>query len=223
MATDQQHAQNMPTLLDDAAQTEPREGFGAEFRELARQRRFQRRTVEVIKQSRAQAAATAPRPAHRLRQPTDVARPQAPRPQTAPPLAPDATTGAPPVSHDAAPASFTAAAGAYATERERLTDTARGVVSEMSRMADRIIEAREAVAVERARANRAERDLATANDRIMASRVLVHEAQRTARIAAERCAYLEGFCEALEDSLDTVLAGSWLARWRHRRHDRTTA
>jgi hypothetical protein len=88
---------------------------------------------------------------------------------------------------------------------------------ELSRMADRVIEARDVAAAERARAERAERDLAFMNDRLLAARALVHEAQRTALLANERAAFVDGRCEALENALDMALNASMLQRWRWRR------
>jgi hypothetical protein len=88
---------------------------------------------------------------------------------------------------------------------------------EISRIAERLIEARERLAVERARADRAERDLRSTNERVMAARMLVHEAQRTAQLAADRATYLEGRCEALQDALDMAVNASLITRWRWRR------
>lgn len=100
---------------------------------------------------------------------------------------------------------------------DRLSADAHTMLIELSRLADRTIEAREALLVERNRADRAERDLANANQRLMAARSLVHEAQATARAAVERGAFIEGRCEALQDALDLALNASLLQRWRWRR------
>jgi hypothetical protein len=103
---------------------------------------------------------------------------------------------------------------------ERLTQDPAAALGELSRMADRVIEAREAYAVQRTRAERAEHELRGMNDRLLAARGLVYEAQRTARVAAERCAFVEGRCEALEEALDLALNASVMQRWKWRRKAR---
>jgi len=105
---------------------------------------------------------------------------------------------------------------------ERLSQDPSAAMMELSRMADRLIEARDAVAVERARAERAEGDSAAAAQRILAARGLVQEAQRTAQLASERCAWSEGRCEALEEALDLALNSSWWQRTRWKREARAS-
>lgn len=84
-------------------------------------------------------------------------------------------------------------------------------------MSDRLVESREALALTTARADRAESDLAAANDRLMAARALVHDAQHATRVSAERCAWLEGRCETLQEALDLAVNASVVTRWRWRR------
>lgn len=103
---------------------------------------------------------------------------------------------------------------------QRLSQDPTAALMELSRMADRVIEARDVAAAERGRADRAERDLRAVEQRLMAARGLVHEAQRTAQRAAERCAWVEGRCEALESALELAMHASWLQRWRWRREER---
>lgn len=104
---------------------------------------------------------------------------------------------------------------------DRLSHDPSAALMELSRMADRVIEAREAYATQRARADRAEHELESMNDRLLAARALVYEAQRTARVAAERCSFVEGRCEALEEALDRALNASLLQRWKWRRQLRS--
>jgi hypothetical protein len=91
------------------------------------------------------------------------------------------------------------------------------VLAELAKMADRVVESREALARSQGRVQQLETDLATANDRILAARGLVHEAQQTARDAVEQSRFLEGRCTALEHALDLALNASLLQRWRWRR------
>lgn len=186
--TDQHFAADADAPVSDATPAgtgHQQSGFGVEYRQQARQRRFRRSTD------------AAPHNA--------IAAPESRRAGLAPGRAPIPESAArgerllPPPG------------------RERLSDNSLAMVTEMSRMADRVIEAREALAAERGRANRAERDLASGNDRIMAARALVHEAQRTAHVAAERCAFVEGRCEALQEALDMAINASLMQRWRWRR------
>lgn len=106
------------------------------------------------------------------------------------------------------------------THAERLSHNPAGSLTELSRMADRVIEARDVAAAQHARAERAERELHGVNDRLLAARGLVHEAQRMAHMAAERTAFLEGRCEALERALDMSLNASLVQRWKWRRATR---
>lgn len=97
------------------------------------------------------------------------------------------------------------------------------MLAELARMSDRLVEARELLALTTARAERAEGELAGANDRLMAARALVHDAQRTTRETAERCAWLEGRCEALQEALELAVNAGMVTRWRWRRQVRRSA
>jgi hypothetical protein len=99
----------------------------------------------------------------------------------------------------------------------RLSDDPYNVITEMSRLAERLVDARERLATERTRAEYAERELAAMAERFVAARALVHEAQRTAQTAVDRATFLEGRCEGLEDSLHDALHASIFKRWVWRR------
>lgn len=174
-----QHEETPAVTLPDS---EADAGFGAEFRELARQRRFVRET-----------SAAPPATARPLLAPTwrdgAVAPGRSPRPTT-------------PIPAGAAP---------------RMSDDAAAMLAELARMSDRLVEAREGLVVERARADRAELDLGAMNERMMAARAMVHDAQRAAATGAERCAWLEGRCETLQEALDLAVHASPFTRWRWRR------
>lgn len=110
---------------------------------------------------------------------------------------------------------------------ERLSRDPINLIMEMSRLADRLIEARDALAAAQAHATQLEQELgrsraeiAAANDRVLAARVLVRDAQAAAHAAAERCAFLEGRCDALEAALDIAINASITKRWRWRRQAR---
>lgn len=161
--------------LTEQPATPPPGGFGAEFRELARQRRFVRDDIG------------APAPAPVAPAPAQVA-PPAPRA----PLTP------------------------------RISEDQRAMLAELARMSDRLVESREALATMTARAEHAEAEVASANDRLMAARALVHDAQQATRASAERCAWLEGRCETLQEALDIAVHASLITRWRWRRQARGT-
>jgi hypothetical protein len=173
------------------AQPEPMEqpvapppgGFGAEFRELARQRRFVRE---------------------------DAAQPAAP---AAPAMAAPARPAAP-----AAPVQATRASSSL-----RISDDQRAMLAELARMSDRLVESREALAHATARVTQLEGEVTSANDRLMAARALVHDAQQATRASAERCAWLEGRCETLQEALDVAVHASLVTRWKWRRQARAEA
>jgi hypothetical protein len=148
------------TELPEQPAAQPPGGFGAEFRELARQRRFVRDE------------AAAPAPAPRA------------------PISP------------------------------RISEDQRAMLAELARMSDRLVESREALATMTARAEHAEAEVTAANHRIMAARALVHDAQQATRASAERCAWLEGRCETLQEALDVAVHASLITRWRWRRQAR---
>lgn len=169
--------------------------FGLEYRELARQRRFIRDSARSGRESVTGGASDA----------ADVV---------------DA-------SEAARRALATAAAVARSTEHrpayqpdaqdERLSDNAPGMLTEMARMADRLVQARESLGAALARAERAEADLAGMNARMMAARALVHEAQNEMHLANQRAAWLEGRCETLHESLEVAVNASLIQRWMWRR------
>ena len=97
------------------------------------------------------------------------------------------------------------------------------MLAEMARLADRVVESREAVGAARARAERAEQELSSVNDRMMAARALVQEAQLAARAAQERCAWLEGRNETLAEALELAVHAGPLQRWKWRRAQRSVA
>ena len=177
--------------IDDVADT----GFGAEFRELARQRRFVR-----------EAAGMTPEAA----EPVDWRSQPAPTAAAPTPVVPTPTPATPPTP---------------APRRERvrmtgvprMTEDASAMIAELARMSDRLVEAREGLTIERLRADRAETELRAVNDRLMAARVLVHDAQHATRMTAERCAWLEGRAETLQEALDLAVNASLFTRWRWRR------
>lgn len=198
MAIDQQSADELQRIETSEQPDASQGGFTSEFREQARQRRFESARDVVVepraRKRRAPRAAAGPTPLVIERGPVEdpiqIAGSAYTRAQRAP---------------------------APAVGDTRLSDDPYSVVVELSRLADRVVESREQAAAERTRADRAERDLRFVNERLMAARALVHEAQRTARTAAERCAYLEGRCEAMQGALDQALHASMIRRWRWRR------
>ena len=100
---------------------------------------------------------------------------------------------------------------------DRIDGDAAEMLREMARMGERLAQAREATSAATARADRAEADLAGMNDRLLAARALVHDAQRSTRLSAERAAWLEGRCDTLQEALETAVNASALTRWRWRR------
>lgn len=159
---------------ESPAVTEAPTSFGAEFRELARQRRFVREDASI-----------APEPAW---EPLPTAAPASVEPRQ--------------------------------TTSPRISDDQRAVLAELARMSDRLVESREALAAAAARAERAESELAGANQRLMAARALVHDAQHATRMSAERCAWLEGRCETLQEALELAVNASMVTRWKWRRQQR---
>ena len=184
-----------------------------EFEHLRNQRRFERADSDAPLEAAAPAAPTrrTPRKATRKR----AARPVAATTthEVAPAVAPVAAP-APEPAHEVARAQVAAQSRAAAP---RLSHEPYTAIVELSRMADRVIDSREQLAAHRARADRAERDLANLNQRIMAARAIVFEAQRVSKLATERTSYLEGRCTALEGALDQVLHASMFERLRWRR------
>ncbi len=121
----------------------------------------------------------------------------------------------------AAPATATARTRSPLTT-ERISTDARSMLIELSRMADRVIEARELLVVERERTVQLTSQLEASNQRLMAARAIVHDAQQTAHAAATRCEFLEGRCDALQEALDLALHAGMITRWKWRRRMRTS-
>jgi hypothetical protein len=204
----------------DAAAT----GFGAEFRELARQRRFVRSgastTVPEWRTAATSGAASVPAPT-----PRDA--PQAtpaPAPAAAPTPTPAPTAAVPVATSRRAPAPAPASPPAPSP---RMSTDQRATLLELARMSDRLVQARELLVVEASRADHLQAALDSANaglqaadQRLMASRALVNDAQRTTRELAERCAWLEGRCEMLGEALEQAVNASFVTRWRWRREQR---
>lgn len=178
-------------------------GFGAEFRELARQRRFIR-SAEAAELPAAAAPAPVPAPDRPAR--VDASVEWRPASQTDP-VAPPAPR------HAAASTSRATASPAV----QRMSSSDRAAISEIARMSEQLVAAREALAATMVRADRADADVAAAQQRMMAARALVQDAQRATRQSAERCAFLEGRCQTLEQALDLAVNASVFTRWRWRR------
>lgn len=206
----------MPVDVDDA-------GFGAEFRELARQRRFVRSSVDADPAARESAF---------------WARTDAPVPPVAAPSVDSALVAAPaPIAPPApAPAPIPAATSTSSvastsppprTRTPRISEDQRATLMELARMSDRLVESREALVAATTRVEHLETELgaardglAAANDRLMASRVIVLDAQRTTRELAERSAWLEGRVEMLQEALELAVNASVVTRWKWRREQR---
>ena len=219
----QQHDQSaMPTTTDDA-------GFGAEFRELARQRRFVRSTADADPAARESAFWA------RTEEPVlpVPAAPVVSAPVAQAPVAPaPASVAAPSVAAPAvaSPAPTTAAATTPRVRAPRMSEDQRATLLELARMSDRLVQSREDLAIAATRAEHLESDLATArdglaaaNDRLMASRVIVLDAQRATRELAERSAWLEGRVEMLQEALELAVNASMVTRWKWRREQRARA
>lgn len=197
----------MPGHVDDA-------GFGAEFRELARQRRFVRSgdgVDPVARESAFWAGSEAPA----------VPAPADPAPEM------PASAPSPPVPASAMPAPISTSPRVRAP---RISEDQRATLLELARMSDRLVQSREALAIASTRAEHLESELATArdglaaaNDRLMASRVIVMDAQRTTRELAERSAWLEGRVEMLQEALELAVNASVITRWKWRREQRARA
>jgi hypothetical protein len=93
----------------------------------------------------------------------------------------------------------------------------RAILASLKHANEQIAEAAARAAAAAARADHAERELAAANERLMAANVLVQDAQRATHQSAERCAWLEGRTEALQEALEVAVHASVTTRWRWRR------
>lgn len=175
-------------------------GFGAEYRELARQRRFVRSDEPV-------SGDDVPYTWH-------AAMTSSAAPANTPAVAEHAPTSEPVAARVADAASRASA---------RLSSDHKAMLGELARMSDRLVEAREALAVATTRADHAEASVAASNGRLMAAQALVLDAQRATRETDERCAWLEGRCESLQEALELAVNASMLTRWRWRRQQRTLA
>lgn len=202
--------------VDEVAEPGGIAAFGDEFRELARQRRFVREAERAVGSLSG----------GRLQQPPTAApTPSAPAAPSSPDSAGTAAAAAVRRSSTVPPragGSFSSLARKAVTvldapDDQRISGDAAAMLAEMSRLADRVVESREALGAARARAERAEGELASVNDRMMAARALVHEAQRRATAAAERTAWLEGRNQTLQDALELAVNASPLQRWKWRR------
>lgn len=196
----------MPTTTDDT-------GFGAEFRELARQRRFVRSEGDADPAARESAFwARTPEPVPPV------------TPRSAAPTAPAAPAPA------AASTPTPAAAAAARVRTPRMSEDQRATLMELARMSDRLVESREALVAASTRAEHLETELDSArdglkaaNDRLMASHMIVMDAQRTTRELAERSAWLEGRVEMLQEALELAVNASVVTRWKWRREQRARA
>lgn len=197
---------HVPALFEPE-ETDADEGFGAEFRKLARQRRFARTAAQQADREAPDAGLPAveallasARQAARLTQPASQAASAPDQARSAPSPREQRDTRQPARRSSPAP-----------------TVDQTAAIVELARLAERVVDARERLVAERGRADRAEAELTVLRDRMLAARGLVHDAQKASQQAAERAAWLEGRCVALEASLDKALAASWLHRWRWRR------
>jgi hypothetical protein len=214
-----ERAQQLLAVNTDADVAET--GFGAEFRELARQRRFVRSEAAPVVPEW-QPAATSPTEAAPVAAPATVPAPAstpAPRRSPAPAPAPVPATTAPLAKPRPA-----------ASPSPRMSTDQRATLLELARMSDRLVQARELLVVEASRADHLQAALDSANaglqaadQRLMASRALVNDAQRTTRELADRCAWLEGRCEMLGEALEQAVNASFVTRWRWRREQRARA
>lgn len=202
----------MPGHVDDA-------GFGAEFRELARQRRFVRSGDGVDPVAR-ETAFWAGSEAPAVPAPAVTAL-------VVPASTPATPAPSPPVPASAMPAPISTSPRVRAP---RISEDQRATLLELARMSDRLVQSREALAIASTRAEHLESELATArvglaaaNDRLMASRVIVMDAQRTTRELAERSAWLEGRVEMLQEALELAVNASVITRWKWRREQRARA
>ncbi|MCB0877901.1 MAG: hypothetical protein KDC46_02840 [Thermoleophilia bacterium] len=227
------------------AQGELDTGFGAEFRELARQRRFVRSESTVADSDTAEqsetgsdwreAAATGDGSwrQHAAPAASDPVTPASP-PRQRVSLEPQATPSLPAASP--APAANPTPNRSHMERRParmldaRLSDDHRGTIRELARLSDRLVESRELLAASVERSSNLEHELESvrselraADDRLLASRVLVQDAQRATHDLAERCAFLESRCETLQEALELAVNASWTTRWKWRREQRARA
>lgn len=230
--------------------------FGAEFRELAKQRRFVRGPGQPAPAQQAPThqfpSLPAPHPqatqpavqAPRSSQPAAASQHAAPAQQAAamraaaqsqpasravPPTAASSVAPAAP-SFRATGAAQVAASGvspagwvpssesaARAMDAERRGPEMLTLLAQLSRTTDHLVAAREELATVRSLAVQLQSEVSSSNDRLMAARVLVHDAQVATRQSAERATYLEARCETLQEALDIAVNASAFSRWRWRR------
>jgi len=171
-------------------------GFGAEFRELARQRRFVREASAGAERG----AATTPAPAA-PKVDWRAAAPARPEPATY-----AERVVARPIAEQMAPPAA-----------PRMSNDAAAMITELARMSDRLVESREALATERARAEHAEEHVRAADGRLMAAQALVHDAQRAMHASAERVAWLDGRNATLQEALEIAVHAGPITRLRWRR------
>jgi len=212
----------LPTdyVADDAGESLDT-GFGAEYRGLARQRRFERAAAEAPRVAATPVVQTAPladnlRSRRGTEQQEPVRAPQAPRgrqrteiharaqrlaqaeaPRASYPETPRRATAAEPTRPAPRRATYTDTAAAPSaqprpvtgrvqrpsiaapsrhtapTHVERLSADPMLMIAELSRMADRVIESRESLALASARIVQLERENSAFSDRMLAARALV--------------------------------------------------
>lgn len=162
-----------PALPSAPMAGNPAEIDAAEFRELARQRRFVREGAAPAPTGSVSFKADTSTPARVVTKPVTVSSP--------------------------------------------MSDEAAAITAALGRASDRLVVAHEQLAQSTQRAEHAERELAAAQDRLMAANVLVQDAQRATHQSAERCAWLEGRNDALHEALELAVHASMTTRWRWRR------
>lgn len=201
------------SLAESPAKEVGTTGFGAEFRELARQRRFVRSAESKASSWR------------------DIAAPRGETHSSAkplPPLTASDTTKSLPRSDDRAISAANRTLPKKLAD-QRITDDQQATLRELARMSDRLVDSREQLAAANVQVQNLSRELDTANksiqaneQRVIASRVLVQDAQMAAHAMAERSAWLEARCDTLQEALELAVNASWLTRLRWRREHRAS-
>lgn len=197
-------------------------GFGAEYRDQARQRRF-------VRSGDAESAPAAARPAT-----APAARPGATQPTARPVAAPAAAPAHAPApsapqwqpsmpTDHVPPVAAAALRRPVAPQTSTVTRTQRderGTVAELVRMSEQLGDVRQQLGAMTMRAERAEAEVAASQQRMMAARSLVHDAQEATRASADRCARLEARCDTLHEALEVAVNATFIERWRWRRERR---
>jgi hypothetical protein len=97
----------------------------------------------------------------------------------------------------------------------------KSALTEVVRMSQLLADARSDAAAQATMAAQLRGELAAAQQRLVAAKALVREAQTTTQSAAERAAWLEARCETLQEALEAAVHSTWLQRWRWRREQRS--